>query len=290
MRRQQGVALVLVLAVTGVLALLILQVSLTARQQVAQAQRLVDRAEAGLRLQSREAALLYSMLTRERNAAPAMVAGDNPYAAAWNFRGEPFLIDEALIRLQDMSGLMPMPTPGASALGFAALLVGVGIEQARAEQAARALESALVTPSRSPLQSMAELGPIAGLSTDEIARLEAFATLYPISAINPGTAAEQVLAVKYRGSTLESLLALRRDHTLDDRRFEAITGETLDDIVTTFLIGPGFRVDVSVEVRGVRLRRQSIWTVRPASESNPLELWSYRNLDHMASAGQESPR
>ena len=58
-KRQQGVALIMVLMITGILGLLMLQIGLTAREHVARAQKLLDRAEATLRLQSRESAMVY---------------------------------------------------------------------------------------------------------------------------------------------------------------------------------------------------------------------------------------
>jgi len=275
--RERGVALVLVLAITGVLSLLILQIGLTARQQITQAQRLADRAEAELRLHSREAALLYSILTRQRNADGRDAAGDNPYAAAWNFRGEPFDVDGATIRLQDMSGLFPFPLPGSRAEVFAAPLAAIGIERTRAEQVGRRLAQALALPDGRALQSLEELSVLADLSATEIDQLENVVTLYPGSAVNPGTAPEPVLAVKYAGVALEGVITARREGVLDEGRLQSLTGDLLDDTMTTFLVGPGFRLDITVEYEGVRLRRQSIWTVRPANEAVPLELWSYRS-------------
>lgn len=278
MRRDAGVALVLVLAVTGVLALLILQIALTSRSQIAQTQVLVDRAEATLRLQSRETALLYSMLTRERNADPRQVAGDNPYAQAWNFRGEPFLVDGADIRLQDVGGLFPMPSPGSGPRDFAALLAALRFDPDRAEKISRSLVEALLQPRPLPLQSMEELAAIAGLTSKEIDLIKRVATLYPVATTNFQTAPDAVLAVKYSGVTLEGLLAARREGALDGGRVRDIIGENLDDMTTTSLVGPGFKIDVSIEFRGVKLRRESVWTIRPTNDLAPLQLWSCRDL------------
>jgi len=284
--RDRGVALVLVLAITGVLSLLILQIGLSARQQVAQAQSLLDRSEAALRLHSREAALLYSLLTRAKSTTvqsdPAALAGDNPYAGVWNFRGDPFEIDGAVVRLQDMSGLLPTPTGNSISRDFrdfAALLVALGTDEGQAEQASRALQQSLSTTPASSLQSFKELPLITGLSIDVAERLEGYMTLYPTGVINPGTAPLPVLAVKYGGSVLEGLMALRSEGSLDSGRLVAITGESIDDMTTTFDVGPGYRLDLTVAFRGVRLRRESVWTVRPANQANPLELWSYRDRD-----------
>lgn len=293
MKAQRGVALVLVLAVTGIVGLLILQIGLTARQQVAHAQRLGDRAEAAMRLHSREAAMLYSLLTRERNidrrADPRTLAGDNPYAAVWNFRGEPFEIDGVSFRLQDMGGLFSMPTPDSSPSEFAALLMALGLERTRAEQVSRALQQSLRVPRKFPLQSIKELGAIGGLTPVEIARLEQVSTVYPVAVLNPGTAPLPVLAVKYTGRVLEGLLAARREGALDEVRLASLTGENIDDMTVSFVNGPGFRLDLTTEFRGVRLRRESVWTILPADPVNPLQLWSSRSLDpsFVVSAGAE---
>ena len=279
MRDQKGVALVLTLAVTGVLALLAAQIALTARSHVSQAQALMDRAEADLRLRSRETALLYSMLTREVNKTTRDDAETNPYVAAWNFRGDPFEVDDALIRLQDAGGLFPMPLPDGQYQEFAALLVAIGLETRRAENAARALQQTMLAPRRMPLQSIQELAVIGGLSEAEINRLEEVATLYPGATLNPDTAPAAVLAVKYQGVALEGLLAARSAGTIEGNRIYELTGQTPDDLMTNFLVGPGFRVDITVNFRGIRLRRQSLWSVRPRSTVAPLELWSYRDID-----------
>jgi len=279
MNGQKGVALVLTLAVTGVLALLSVQIALTSRSHVAQAKALLDRAEADLRLRSRETALLYSMLTREVNEPTRDEKEANPYVAAWNFRGDSFEVDGALIRLQDAGGLFPMPLPDGQYQEFAALLVAIGLEPTRAENAARALQQSMLAPRRMPVQSMQELALIGGLTDAEIDRLEEVATLYPGATLNPDTAPAAVLAVKYQGVTLEGLLAARRVGKLDGNRVFEITGQNLDDLMINFLVGPGFRLDITVDFRGIRLRRQSVWSVRPRSTVAPLELWSYRDID-----------
>jgi hypothetical protein len=288
--RERGVALVLVLAITGVLSLLILQIGLTARQQVTQAQRLADRAEADLRLHSREVALLYSLLTRPKSqtpgADPAVMIEDNPYAAVWNFRGEPFAVDDATFRVQDMSGLIPMPVATSPTRDFAGLLVALGVDSMQAEEASRRLQQSLSTPTRTALQSLKELPLLTGLSTNITDRLDDVATLYPIGVLNPGTAPPTVLAVKYGGAALEGLLVLRREGLLDAGRLVALTGENIDDMTTTFEVGPGYRLDITVNFRGVLLRRQSIWTVRPANQATPLELWSYKDREPVGATKQ----
>jgi len=284
MIKHRGVALVLVLAITGVLSLLILQISLTVRQQVSQAQRLTDRVEAELRLQSRESALLHSLLTRPKTTAPQPVvngqsAVENPYVTGWNFRGEPFFIDGAEIRLQDLNGLYPMTRAGPNPREFVRLLLAIGVDPVRADRISKTLQAAVSSPPGLPLQAIGEIAAIPDLYAGEVDRLSEVATLYPVGPLNPATALEQVLAARYEGSKLEGLLSTREAGALDEGRWTAITGDFSDDMSTTFLVGPGFRVDITVAFRGVRLRRESVWTIRPASPDAPLELWAYRNRD-----------
>jgi hypothetical protein len=131
-----------------------------------------------------------------------------------------------------------------------------------------------------------ELPLLTGLSTNITDRLDDVATLYPIGVLNPGTAPPTVLAVKYGGAALEGLLVLRREGLLDAGRLVALTGENIDDMTTTFEVGPGYRLDITVNFRGVLLRRQSIWTVRPANQATPLELWSYKDREPVGATKQ----
>lgn len=278
MRPTRGVALVLVLAVTGVLALLIVQIGLNQRSHVAQAQRLLDRSEASLKLYSVENAVLYSMLTRERNANPVDIAGDNPFAKSWNFSGAPFEVGGNTIRLQDLGGLFALPLPGESTEELRKLLIALGFNSTRASEICESLERAMSDHMLSPLQSLKELAVIARLSQSEVDKIADVSTIYPVSSFNPQTAPDVVLATRYPGLAVEGLRAARRTTVLDGARVSQITGEPVDELLVNFLVGPGFRIDVTVKVRGVQLRRQSTWTVRPSNEATPLRLWGYREL------------
>ncbi len=111
-----------------------LQMGLTAREQVARAQALADRAELQLAAQSRESALLYSLLTEPLVQDPE---SDNPYAAAWNFRGVPFVVDGITFTIQDESGRLRVPDQGGA--DFEQLLLGLGVAPDRAHRLTREL-------------------------------------------------------------------------------------------------------------------------------------------------------
>ncbi|MCH8072964.1 MAG: hypothetical protein IIA09_13530, partial [Proteobacteria bacterium] len=128
MRRQRGVALVQVLLVTTIIMLLVMQLSLTAAEQVRRAQALQDRSEAALYLHSREVALFYTLLTESLLPSPG---SGNPYAASWNFHGEPFVVDGLEITLQDQSGLMRFPLSGVTDFEKLLTVLGLGLTRAR---------------------------------------------------------------------------------------------------------------------------------------------------------------
>jgi len=282
-KHRRGVALVLVLLITAVLSLLALQFNLEARDRVGKATFLVNRAEAELRLHSREAAMLHTLLTHnwitaadsaaERREPPA-----NPYVAAWNFRGEPFSVDGATFRIQDVSGLQPLPQPRLPDDDFPRLLSAIGIDPTRANEAARRLRGFLGPPQYPPLQAFGDLEPIAGLTPAEIARLEAVSTLYPTTNFNPGTAPNEVISIRFGGSILQGVQNLRAQGQLNTDSLRRLMNDTGD--FTSFYPGPAFRVATKVSFRGVTLHREVTLVLKPYGRE-PVTLWAHRRLDGM---------
>ena len=282
MSAQRGVALVLVLLITAVLSLLALQFNLEARERLSKATFLVNRAEAELRLHSREAAMLHTLLTHawvtaaETSAAGSQKPPSNAYVTVWNFRGQSFAIDGATFRIQDVSGLQPLPQPRLPDDGFQPLLLGIGVDAARAGDAAARLRAFLGPPSFTPLQTFADLQPIAGLTPEEIGRLEAVSTLYPTTNFNPGTAPNEVLSVRFGGSVLQGVQNLRSQGRLDTDSLRRLINDTGD--FTSFYPGPAFRLATKVSFRGVNLHRERTLVLKPYGRE-PVTLWSHRRLD-----------
>ena len=283
MQRARGVALIMVLMITGVLGLLMLQIGLTARDHVARAQLLVDRAEASLRLQSRESAMVFSLMTQEWFEGKADQNSANPYAAKWNFRGEPFETDAARFRIQDIKGLFPMPQPGDSNASFERFLVALGVDRVRAERVAeqysefQASDRDRRDAALLPLQAFGELRGVLELTPAELLTIESRATLYPSSEINPATASEAFLKTRFDETAVESLKQLRAVGGMDAVAFSKVVEKGADDL-TVFYPGPALRFDIDLAVSGVRFRRESTLVVRPYADE-PLILWGRRRLD-----------
>lgn len=283
--RPRGAALILVLMITGVLGILLLQVGLTARQNVADAQRLQDRAEAWMLLRSSETAVQFALLTNEWEKPPG--SAPDVFLDAWSFRGQAFSVAGATYRIQDQSGLVPMPLPGESVDLLRKLLVALGFEPERAESIVRQYENVIssqpssgsdfgdrVTPN--PLQSFGELRSSTDMTAAELAQLEEVATLYPVGFFNPLTAPPAVIAARVDGFAIDSLAVLQQEGRLTQEAWLELTGQGIDEF-TSFYPGPGFRIDVSVEYKGIIQSRRSVLAIQPY-DADPISLWSrHRN-------------
>jgi type II secretory pathway component PulK len=285
-KQVSGVALILVLMITGVLGILMLQIGLTTKQNVSDTQRLQDRAEAWLNLHSRERGLEFTLLTNEWLAAEEAMPGTIP--ASWNFRGQSFPHDSAVYQLQDISGLVPMPLPGQPTEPIRDVLVQLGIDAQRSESIMQQYRSvvsgagnsspALIDSrqARNPLQAFGELLNLTDITTDELRLLESIATLYPSQSFNPLTAPPEVLAARLPGLGGQSAVELQREGRLTRENLFDLTGLGIDDF-TSFYPGPAFRTEITVSYKGIRQTRRSTVIVQPYS-NDPIVLWSRQRL------------
>ena len=281
MHSQRGVALVQVLLVTVIIMLLVTQLSLTAADQVRKAQAMRDRSEAALYLASREAALLYTLLTEPLAPAPG---AENPYAANWNFHGEPFAVDGLEISLQDQSGLMRFPIAGVSEFRDLLETLGLGPSQARdlAQRLAHWLgitlsgggppsDAMMRGDTGGPLQYFGELRFLYGMNEQLYWQLAGLMTLYPTPGFNPLTAPSELLRTMMPESTLKAVLEARFQGELDQNRLWDMARIGADESVVP-TAGPGFSIRLTGEYRGVALTRQSVVGVMPY-EPTALTVW-----------------
>lgn len=284
--RQRGIALVQVLLVTAIIMLLVMALSLTAADQVKRAQALKDRSEASLYLHSREAAMLYTLLTE--SLLPGQETS-NSYAASWNFHGEPFLVDGLEFSLQDQSGLMRFPISGVSDFEKLLTTLGRGSTEAREIAGRLAAWMGIAQPGGSqaddammrgatgdPVQYFGELRFLAGMDEQLYRQLADLMTLYPTPGFNLLTAREPLLRMRMSESSLRAIIAARRSGELDRDRLWQIAGIGADE-TTMLFAGPGIGVRIAGEYRGVTLRRQFVVGLQP-HDRQPLTSWSRDRL------------
>lgn len=282
MRRQRGVALVQVLLVTAIIILLVTQLSLTAAEQVRKAQAMQDRSEAALYLHSREAAMLFTLLTEP--LLPA-AGSDNPYAARWNFHGEPFVVDGLEFTLQDQSGLLRFPISGV--FDFERLLTVLGVEPIQARQMAARLGRwlGIVQPGAvqagdgmmrggfgGPVQYFGEMRFLTGMDEALYRRLAELMTLYPTPGFNPLTAPAPLLRMHMGDTVLAAVLDARRQGELDQNRLWQLARVSADEVVLP-ITGPGIGIRIEGEYKGVALRRHVVAGFSPY-RGQPVNLWS----------------
>jgi general secretion pathway protein K len=284
MIRQRGIALIQVLLITGIIGLLMLQMGLTAREQVARAQALADRAELQLAAQSRESALLYSLLTEP---LVQNLESDNPYAVAWNFHGVPFVVDGITFTIQDESGRMRVPDQDGA--DFEQLLLGLEVAPDRARrltgellelQGSRVQTRALGEADRAvassggglfPLQDLSQLRLLPGMDPALFARLRPLLTLYPTPGFNPTTAPRELLAAQLTASQASGLADARADGDVDALTLWKLTGSQADE-TTVLAPGPGLTVRLEMGLRQARTTRTTTFMVRPY-EAEAVAVW-----------------
>lgn len=284
MNRQRGIALIQVLLIAGIIGLLMMQLGLTAREQVARAKRLDDRATLELAALSRESALVYSLLTEPWVGNPDSA---NPYAAAWNFRGQPFTVDGITFTMQDESGRLRVPLYGSTE--FVSILGSLGVDPGRASRiGAELMELQGVSPRLEglgegpggrvpgiahgyPLQDLAELKLLSAMDEELFRRLQPLLTLYPTPGFNPMTAQPDLLRAWLSDSQLQGLEQVRRSGPIDMLKLMKITGIQPDER-TVFAPGPAVEVSFRVENGQSRLERRSTVIVRPY-QSEPVAVW-----------------
>lgn len=272
-RNSRGVALILVLMVTGALGLLMLQFGLTAREQTARAQQLLDRANADLKLRSVNSQILFDLATHTWEANPEFPERDS-FVQRWSFGGKGFGEPGVDIAIQDLSGLIPLPQPGESTAVFQRTLEVIGIAPQRAADLAARMRSVQASVDATPLQDLSELGPLLGLTGAEISQLRMLTSLYPPPGFNPGTAPLQSLEVRFGGSVLNGLRDLRNEGRLDERNFFQVAGSLADEF-TSFYPGPGFRITTRISLGDVTAAEELTLSVDPY-HSDPFVIWSRR--------------
>jgi general secretion pathway protein K len=284
-----GVALILVLMITGLLSLLILQISLTAKAHVDRSKRLLDRAEASLLVHSGESELMFALLTQPWTAAAP--GGEDPFPAAWNFSGSAFEIGPTRYRVQDLAGLMSLPGLTDDLGDFSRLLDTIGVARGQAVLVEREVARVLgrdrfgENVAGVPIQSVRQLSLEGVLTPEQITRLESLTNVFPVPLFNPNTAPSEVLLARFPGLAGESVALARNEGALDESTWERVTGRVADDF-TSFFPGPFFRLSIEASSGEAMARRETVVNLAP-NDFVPIEIRSRRSS--LSLSQDESP-
>jgi len=270
----RGVALVLVLMVVATLSVLMLQINLTSRSHVRQAQGVSDRIDAELALQSREAVLAFSLLTNAWETPKVRMS--SVIAHQWNFSGQPFSVDDTTYEIQDLAGLRLLPQEESALPSFVPMLQHLlGLSAEASNAAVERLSVEMRDPDWVLLQSFSDLTTLGVLTDEQVNRLRRFTTLYPNVVFNPLTAPAEVLGLQFNGTTLEALLTARGRSELDSFTFAEIAG--VDDEFNSFAPSPALNVKARLERGEAVASQEGIWVFNPY-DREPLRYWSRQRV------------
>ncbi len=264
--RRAGIALVLVLLVTAVISLIILQVGLGARKEVELTRQLLNRAEAVALIRSREAGLLFSLLTQPMTRA----ADDSAPGSLWNFHGVPFDYQGVTVTIQDVNGLFVPAFSIERDREFERLMVFRGFSLGEAQDASdRLARYRRASIDKQPVQSLTTLQNIIGLSESRRESLEGLLTLYPTTFFNPATAPVDVLRLYYSDLAVASIASSRELSEMSSVGMNYVYSGSREVINYP---GPALNVTIRARVGDAEVERSSIWVVKPWSDE-PLRYW-----------------
>jgi len=277
--RSQGVALVLVLLITGVTGLLILGIGLEAKGQVERAKALLDRTDASFAIRTDEAELAFALLTTDwvrptdAESTPESPVYERP---DWNFRAKEFALNGATVKIQDAQGLFLLPQQSDAAEGLFILFTRfLGMPESRAREGVTRLRNEISQPSWVALQSLHDLQALGLVTREEALRLEPYVTLSPTLAFNPLSVSDEMMEVWFPGSLKEGLLEARQNGELDAEMYIRLTGS--DPVNLSFYPGSTLRIQVTRSSGNVTLARSAWWSIAPY-DAEPLRVVSRKQF------------
>jgi len=274
--RQRGMALFQVLLLTAVIAVLAIQFTQTAKNQVSIASTLGNRVQAGVDMRTAESQLLFALLTEQRYQHNAESL---PIVNQWNFYGKPFSVNEKVeYVIQDQNGLIGLFRAKDTSLlasGFGAigvqqpqtLAAGIidwqdadsNINLGGAEQGQYASPG---KPSNFPFQTYQEIAHVNGLFGKNWYDIRPFVSIRPQTYINPKLAPKELLALHLPAEQVAKVVELRENNQLTDSFFSSLTGLTTDEGV--FFSASGLlRVSIKVKSDDVVFTNKLEFKVQP---------------------------
>jgi general secretion pathway protein K len=100
----KGVALIQVLLLTGIIMILVLQLTKESRTQVQTANQWKDKTDLSLQLNNATEVVLFNLLVNNRQNS-----SDSEVTRKWNFHGKPFVLNDATkVAIEDEAGKLSL--------------------------------------------------------------------------------------------------------------------------------------------------------------------------------------
>ncbi|RXF02889.1 type II secretion system protein GspK [Pseudoalteromonas sp. PS5] len=286
--KQRGIALVQVLIISGVLMLLGIFIQQTLRQQAQVVAIGNDKVMLRLALEDAQAQVVTALLSHNRYQEPN---AQNMVVKSWNFYGQPFIVGDVTVKLQDISGLLNINTGSRIMLtryfekhldepSLTDHLVDSIADWKDADNlkhlngAEKADYKNGITPRNDYLQSIDELKTIMehlklGFNHAQSVQSLSFAR---ISGFNPLNAPVDVLETLLQNDDqIQQVIQARDQGQLTGLRFYQITGIDYDEYVT-FGTSQHIRLELSATKNGVRVTKKLSLKVNPRALEKSLTI------------------
>lgn len=272
-----GIALVQVLLIVAVLSILALYFTQSARNQVHNATLMVDKAQAYAELHSAEAAVLYALLTENKD--PEQTASLNQHNSAlitnWNFHGVGFSYNQHVtITLQDLRGLLNLHYPNKQRLKQ--LLTYGGLNDYDAQLTSQQIIDwqnldtrsdylpSNITARHAAIHDISELAHL-GLKPELITILQANTTQYKKGAFNPMTAPDTLLNALLSADVANHVIMLRNAKQLTVREFAQVTGFSESDDIILYPSNL-FKVSLHAHVGDANIKKVIYYHLQPTGQ------------------------
>jgi hypothetical protein len=281
MKKQQGAAIIVVMALVVFLGLLGFAHQYQTRQMQLRTAMAVDRAAALVTARSIEVEVDFAMLTSNwvgsESGSEDLIYVSNEPISLPDFDGSETRLKNVVLRIQDEAGLMPLSESTIENGFVKTLLSQIAISDPRNAMSYQQLQNQLSLLTRSPSRvpkvvELSTLFSVQSLHTDGLMRAGSLLTNAPVNHFNPLTAPLPVLRSRLLPEEARAITTLRNRGELN----RATMWRVIDiDKYDGFLLFPGpfFTVEAEVFVGSARIVSRRVVGYRPHS-LEPIAIWS----------------
>jgi general secretion pathway protein K len=275
----KGIALIQVILITGILSVLVLYISQTARQQIALADMANMRAQALANLQNAKNEILFKLLT-EQTTDEYRNESQNSVTSQWNFYGEPFEIyDGVSAILQDQAGLLSTHFINRELMSN--FLINNNLSQSEsAEIINQLLEQQTISSvsdlydtehldehtRKGPITDISELQFVAGITPELYNLLKQTMTTSYVGYFNPLNAPSLVLRSLFNETEFRQINSMRQNGELNQEKFSIATSMSSNDSIS-FETSRFISLKLISTVGKVKIQKSWVFTAFPHNES-----------------------
>jgi len=293
-KQQGGIALIQVLLITGVLSVLALFLTYTAKEQVTIAQWADDKAQALVNVHSAESSLLFTLLTENKTPkTDGSISSNNAdITSKWNFFAKPFELDSKVTaKIQDQSALLHAQFPNRN--NFIALIAAQGFSLSDANQIfdslldwqdidniprINGLEVSLNNVVRNgAVPDVHDLMNINKMTPELLNVLIKNTTLYRKSTFNPTNSSIELLTALTNNEIANLIVDLRDNNQLTNNAFSELTGIYEGERIT-FYPSNFINIELTSKVGESKFLKNITIEITPYAQgvNNPINLFSNR--------------